>query len=392
MPRQEATQLTRRVLAHMQTDTLDIEEDVWFEPRESFVSKRRFEADIEMLLRTPHVVGWAGEVAQPGEFTTKDVMGRPIVIIRAKDGVLRAFINACAHRGAQVATGCGKARVLACGYHGWTYGLDGRLTGAPARRMFDGAGLDSRGLTELPISERCGLLTVGLSADVDVETHLDDAEIPFSEYNFGTRRHYETRRYDVAANWKLNIDINFEGYHIKYAHPDTLFPLITNNSVIDTFGRHGRFAFPFRNITDFADVPESNWPADFLGVLAWHLFPSTVLVEVPGSVQMIRVYPGAFPNTSVTYLTQGALAPVVNDTERQWHTGLIDSTSRVLADEDIPQAESCQRGLDAGLDHVVFGRNEPLLHHLSASWRDAVDGPTIAPRPAVTIQKNGTRQ
>ncbi|MEB4207738.1 aromatic ring-hydroxylating dioxygenase subunit alpha [Mycobacterium sp. 94-17] len=360
------------MLAHMAQDTLDVEKDVWREPGASFVSQDRHEADLAMLRRSPHVVGWAGEVGQPGEYIAKDLLGMPIVITRARDGVLRAFFNACAHRGAVVAEGCGKTRTFVCSYHGWTYGLDGRLTGAPARKMFDGADLDSRGLRELPISERCGLLTVGLADDVDVESHLEDVENTFAEYNFAERRHFETRRYEVAANWKLNIDINFEGYHIKYAHPESLFPLVTNNSVIDTFGRHCRFAFPFRQITDFQDQPEDSWLPDFMGILVWHLFPTTVLVEVPGSVQMIRVYPGPEPGRSITHLSQGTLTPITTDADREWYTNLLNGNCAVLVEEDFPQAESCQMGLQTGLDHVVFGRNEPLLQHMAAVWQGAI--------------------
>ncbi|OBK82448.1 hypothetical protein A5649_08925 [Mycolicibacter heraklionensis] len=377
MPQPEAADLTRRVLAHVDANTFDTEKAVWFEPAEAFVSQRRHDADVDMLKRTPHVVGWAGEVAEPGEFVTRDVLGVPIVITRTRDRVLRAFVNVCAHRGAVVAEGCGKARAFTCNYHGWTYGLDGRLTGAPDRRMFEGAHLEERGLREIPVSERCGLLTVGLDAAVDVKSHLVDVEDALSHYDFGSRRHYETRRFDVAANWKLNLDINFEGYHIKYAHSETLAPLVLDNCVADTFGRHARFGIPFRHIVDLRDMPESDWSPDFPGILAWFLFPSTVLIEVPGSVQMIRVYPDSGPDRSVTYLTQGALGAVVSDTDRAWHTGLLDANCEVLVGEDIPQAESCQRGLRTGLDHVVFGRNEPLLQHLSAAWLEAISEPTV---------------
>ncbi|MDO3333955.1 aromatic ring-hydroxylating oxygenase subunit alpha [Mycobacteroides abscessus] len=374
MPQHEATELTRRVLAHMATDTLDVEDDVAFESRDAFVGSERFTADGDMLSKEPHVVGWSGEVA-PGEYVTKDVMGVPVLITRTRDGILHAFLNACSHRGAQVATGYVAAQSISCPYHGWTYGLNGRLTGVPARRMFAGTDLDKRSLIEIPISERCGLLTVGLSGDVELDAHLDTVEDSLSEYDFTGLRHYETRRFEVAANWKLTIDINFEGYHIKFAHSETLAPLATNNSVYDIFGRHCRWAFPLRNIVEFAEMPESDWPPDFLGTLAYFLFPTTVLIVVPGTVQMLRVYPGSRPETSVVYLTQSASGPVDTDTDRQWYTGLLDATCRVFADEDIPMAQACQRGLDGGLPNVVFGRNEPLLHHLSRVWQEAIEIP-----------------
>lgn len=199
MPRHEALDLTRRVLKHFENDTLDIAGYVWREPRDTYVDPERFEADLQMLRSVPHVIGWTGEVALPGAYTTKDVMGVPVLVARGKDGVLRAFLNGCAHRGAQVAADCGTTRMFQCPYHGWAYALDGRLTGAPARKMFAGADLDQRGLVPLPISEQAGLIVVGLSADVDVSTALDGVDVPLSDYGFDHNHHAETRRFDIAA-------------------------------------------------------------------------------------------------------------------------------------------------------------------------------------------------
>jgi phenylpropionate dioxygenase-like ring-hydroxylating dioxygenase large terminal subunit len=176
-----------------------------------------------MLRNAPHVVGWAGEVAAPGAYTTKDVMGVPVLIVRGKDGIIRAFVNGCAHRGAQVACGCGMTNMFTCPYHGWTYRTDGRLAGAPARKMFSDA-LDGRGLTPLPVSEQAGLITVGLTQAADLDDVFEEMAEPLSHYDFSTRHHAETRRFEIATNWKLAVDVNFEGYHFPYVHADTLDP------------------------------------------------------------------------------------------------------------------------------------------------------------------------
>jgi phenylpropionate dioxygenase-like ring-hydroxylating dioxygenase large terminal subunit len=371
MPRQEALDLTRRVLKHFENDTLDIADEVWREPRAVYVDPGYFEADLAMLRKAPHVIGWAGEVATPGQYTTKDVMGVPVLVTRARDGVLRAFINGCAHRGAQVAADCGKTRMFSCPYHGWTYGLDGRLAGAPARRMFDGA-LEGRGLVPLPISDEAGLLVVGLSDDVDVSAALGDVAQPLSEYGFDHSHHAETRRFDLACNWKLAIDVNFEGYHFPYVHADTLDPLASNNSVYDIYGRNIRWSFPFRDIVQYRDVPEVDWPDQFFGTVVYGLFPSCVLIEAPGTSQMLRAYPGKSPGETVLYLSIGAPKEIATDEERAWYKMGIDGAAQVLDGQDFPMAAACQRGLEAGVDHVVFGRNEPLLHHLAAVRRESL--------------------
>ncbi len=373
MPRQEALELTRRVLKHFENDTLDIADDVWREPRSTYIAADRFEADVAMLRSVPHVIGWAGEVAAPGSYTTKDVMGVPVLVTRSKDGVLRAFVNGCAHRGAQVAAGCGRARMFNCPYHGWTYGLDGGLTGAPARKMFAGADLEQRGLIPLPSSEQSGLIVIGLSPDVDVSAALDGISIPLSDYGFDRNHHAETRRFDIACNWKLAVDVNFEGYHFPYVHADTLDPLASNNSVYDTFGRNIRWAFPFRDIVQYRDAPESDWPDQFFGTVVYGLFPSCVLIEAPGTSQMLRAYPGERPGETVLYLSIGAPKEITTDDERAWYKMGIDGAAQVLDGQDFPMAAACQRGLEAGVDHVVFGRNEPLLHYLAAVREQALE-------------------
>ncbi|CDO89102.1 hypothetical protein AWC29_11550 [Mycobacterium triplex] len=372
MPRAEAVELTRRVLKHFENDSLDTVGEVWNEPREAFVGRDRFDADLRMLHGVPHVVGWAGEVATPGSYTTKDVMGVPVLLVRGRDDRLRAFVNGCAHRGAQVATDCGTTRMFTCPYHGWAYALDGRLTGAPARKMFTGE-IEGRGLTPLPVSERGGLIVVGLAPGVEVDGVLGEVEEPLSEYDFATRHHAETRRFEIATNWKLAVDVNFEGYHFPYVHADTLDPIATNNSVCDVYGRHNRWAFPFREIVGFRDQPETDWPEHFFGTVVYGLFPSCVLVEAPASYQMLRVYPGRNPGESIVYLTYGSPTPVITDQEREWYRMSMDAVCNVLCNQDFPMAEACQRGLEAGVPEVLFGRNEPMLHHLATVWQQAVE-------------------
>src|SRR5437016_5164139 len=86
--------------------------------------------------RSWQVAGRTDQLGAAGDFITATVAGEPIVAVRGADGVLRAFFNVCRHHAAAVATEpAGNASVLRCPYHGWTYGLDGRLKGVPE---FDG--------------------------------------------------------------------------------------------------------------------------------------------------------------------------------------------------------------------------------------------------------------
>lgn len=371
MTRRESVELTQRVLQVLSTEFgLEVADSVHRAPREDFVGQSRFEADRELFWRVPHVIGWAGELAQPGQFITRDVMGVPVLAVRGKDGDLHAFLNGCAHRGAQVAVGCGTAARFVCPYHGWMYRLDGSLAGVPSRRMFADAGLQDRKLRQLPVSERGGLISVGLREDVDMSGHLEELEEWLDDNHFTNRTHVEMRRFDLATNWKLAVSINFEGYHFPFLHRDTLSPLVTDNSVFDLFGRHARWAFPYREIDKHADMPEQDWPDQFYGTVVYFLFPSVVLIEAAGTTQLLRIYPAEQPGQCTVFIEYGSTTPILSDQDREWHTFGFDSACTVLQ-EDFPAAEACQRGLASGVDHVVFGRNEPVLQHLARTWAHA---------------------
>lgn len=80
--------------------------------------------------RTWQVVGHATQVVNPGDFFTTELVGEPLVLVRGADGNLRGFYNVCRHRAGPPAEGCGSRKLFRCGYHGWTYNLDGSLISA----------------------------------------------------------------------------------------------------------------------------------------------------------------------------------------------------------------------------------------------------------------------
>lgn len=365
-------EMTRRVLDHVSDRSLDQADDVVVVPADVFTSPERFAADRAMLRRVPHVVAWGGEVAEPGDYTTKDVMGTPILLLRDESRRIKAFANVCAHRGAQVASGCGRARRFTCPYHAWSYGTDGRLASLPGRTAFDGVDLSGLGLRPLPVSEQAGLVVVALDASVSVEGFLDDAREDLEAFGFDRYAHAVTAELHLRADWKLAVDVNFEGYHFPFLHADTLAPIVTNNSVFDVFGRHCRWAFPFRNISELRNVPEEQWPERFSGSVVYGIFPSCVLVESPVSTLMLRVYPGDAPGTSVVHMIGGALHPMTTDDDRVLAQAGFDAATAVLRDEDFPAAEACQRGAAHGLENIIVGRSEPLLQHLHRVWDEAI--------------------
>src|ERR1700680_1808480 len=103
----------------------------WTLPASVYTDPTVHAAEKEKIFgRTWQVAGHRGQGASPGDYFTTEIIGEPVLIVRGADGVLRGFYNVCRHRAGPPAEGCGSRKLFRCGYHGWTYDLDGSLISA----------------------------------------------------------------------------------------------------------------------------------------------------------------------------------------------------------------------------------------------------------------------
>jgi Rieske 2Fe-2S family protein len=194
-------------------------------PAWTYRSAAFFEAEQRSIFRRAWLlVGHVTDLRKPGDYVSITVAGEPILAVRGADGELRAFSNVCRHRAARVADGsgnCGKA--FRCPYHGWTYGLDGRLLGVPERTGFPGFDKDANGLWPLACGELGGFVFASLHPDPEP---LAEAMGPFGEWlaPYRTERlvGYMAHQTELPINWKNSIDNYLEGYHIPVGHPGLL--------------------------------------------------------------------------------------------------------------------------------------------------------------------------
>ncbi|MGH2668165.1 MAG: aromatic ring-hydroxylating oxygenase subunit alpha, partial [bacterium] len=252
-----------------------------------------------LFLEFPQVVGLSCDLPEPGSWSCQDVAGVPVLLVRGDDGTFRAFINACRHRGARVAEGCGRGSRFVCPWHSWTYDDRGRLAGLPDRASFESLRLEHRSLTPLAAHEAYGLLLVlptpGRSfAPEDV---LRGIGPQIESFALGTMHHVDTREIRVPANWKLMVDTALEVYHVAYLHKDSVGPrTIGNTQTFETFGLHQRMAIPAPSILTLRDLPERDWgnPMEHFQ-LVHNLFPATGLTIASERVALTRSDPGSHP-------------------------------------------------------------------------------------------------
>ena len=117
----------------------------------------------------------------------------PILLVRQPDGMLSASLNVCRHRGARVAEGCGNgAGSFSCRYHGWTYGLDGKLIARPDELSFPAFDRAAAGLRTLPVAEKYGMVWVCPTpgATIDIDDLLGGLATDLAAHGFDTFHHY----------------------------------------------------------------------------------------------------------------------------------------------------------------------------------------------------------
>lgn len=358
-------------------------------PSSAYTDEAQWAREMETIFKTlPLCLATTAELRDANAFKAMDVIGLPILLTRGSDGVARAFLNVCAHRGAPVAeSGCGIKSRFSCRYHGWTYGNDGRLLGVAGAKSFGAVDKSALNLTELPCEERAGLifvcLTPGAAMDVDafMAGMLGDLErLDFCNWAFLGKREI------VGANWKIAFDGYLEGYHFAMLHPETIHPrTLSNLTHYEAFGPHLRIGFAQRDIAQkLGAAPRENWGAmendgyDFVRIL----FPNVSLFLAPEITQLAQLFPGPTPDKNKTVLTFFRREGPRDDDDKTALEGMMDWLKTVVRDEDYEIGLKIQQGLASGAhESIVLGRNERgnQYFHEWVDWYLA--GDPAAPQP-----------
>lgn len=181
-------------------------------------------AEITGLFRHSWIgVGRADMVKSPGDFVALDLAGQSFILLRDKDGSLRALANSCRHRGARLVDGSGNCRGLRCPFHSWAYRLDGSLVAAPEIQDSAGFSRDTLGLVRYRAEERMGFAFVCFeptAPELDaVLGDFTDVHAPWPLETLVTTRRQEIT---VACNWKAFLEVFNEYYHLPFVHPDSI--------------------------------------------------------------------------------------------------------------------------------------------------------------------------
>ncbi|MEP2628212.1 MAG: SRPBCC family protein [Hyphomicrobiales bacterium] len=191
-------------------------------------------------------VGRADALANTGDYTTCELAGQPILVMRDRDGVLRAMSNVCLHRMSTLLHGHGNARAIVCPYHAWTYNLDGSLRGAPAMTLNEGFCKDQYKLPQVRCQEWLGWVFITLNPDVpDVSHQLQAVEDMIADYDMANYTESFQEEHVWDTNWKVLAENFMESYHLPVCHAGTIGGL---SKLEDMICPPGQAAFNYHTI------------------------------------------------------------------------------------------------------------------------------------------------
>ena len=305
--------------------------------------------------RTWQLVGRAEQVREPGSFFTATVADEPLLIVRGSDGELRALSNVCRHRAGPVARGEGKKNVLPCGYHGWTYALDGRLLKTPEMDGVECFDRDAMSLPRFRVELWNELVFVNLDRDAPpLRAFLGDLGQKLDQRDYAGHRLAARKDWTVECNWKVYVDNYLEGYHIPIVHPGLFREIDYPNYRTETREnysiQHAPLKRPDRIRTaDGVDEAEYFW-----------VYPNL----------MLNVYPDNFSTNLIVPLAQDRTLTIF-----EWYFRDPDASKKQIDEtiafsdevqlEDIDICEAVQRGLRSST--YSSGRYSPVrengVHH-----------------------------
>ncbi len=226
-------------------ESLHIDADIeraWSLPAPFYIDPSVVEWERESIFgKTWQVVGHGHQLENPGDFFTTELQGEPLLLVRGADGELRGFYNVCRHRAGPPAEGCGSRKLFRCGYHGWTYGLDGCLISAPEFEGQQDFSCGDFALRPVRAAQWFNLIFVNLDPDAEpLEKSLGNLPKQVERFDFASMKLFQRRTYDMKCNWKTYVDNYLEGYHLPSVHPELNRELDYGAYTVEPYARHVR--------------------------------------------------------------------------------------------------------------------------------------------------------
>ena len=308
------------------------------------------------------MLGRASSLARPGDYVAAEIAGQPVLVMRGRDGALRAMSNVCRHRMSTLLEGKGNAQRIVCPYHAWTYDLDGSLVAAPAMERNACFRREEIALPPLRCEEWLGWIMVTLDTDAPpVAERLAGVHGLIEDY--GLERYTETFRetFSWDTNWKILAENFMESYHLPRCHAGTIgrlsrleemdcppgLPAFNYHTILKDDSLRIALAHP-SNTRMKGDRRRTTF------LLA--VYPAMLVTLTPGYFWYLSLHPEGTGRVRVVF--GGGMAPeFVEAPEAQADFARVKALLDKVNDEDKACTERVYRGVLAG-----DARPGPLSH------------------------------
>jgi phenylpropionate dioxygenase-like ring-hydroxylating dioxygenase large terminal subunit len=322
------------------------------------------------------------DLPERGSYIAAQIGATPVLVLRDRTtGELRAYLNACRHRGAQLLEGRGACdKQIKCPYHAWSYGLDGKLLGVPFREELAHCDLSQMNLVPVRVGTVGPLVFACLDPDAP-ELAEWVGELPDTIARAGAaawKPAFELT-YELAANWKVFVENANDGYHVQFVH-DVLTDAIVLDPATTQTVLEPHSAYTWARINPSYIPPDAD-PAQ-MKVRFGCVFPNLIPVLGPNELTYIRVDPIAHDR-----LRLFARSYDPGDEESAPLRAFRQVAFERTTDQDIAVVLRTQRGLNAlGLPAGVHcARREERIGHFERTWADQMRAATTAPRRHLAI-------
>lgn len=378
---------TKRLLKLIESKTTDTADTAVASSANLYVSQKTYNNEkTKLFMSYPQLVGFAGDLKQPGSFFRTLINGVDVIAVRDSDMVFRAYANYCRHRGVILEKReAGTVDKFSCAFHKWTYSTRGELVGSPWRSSQGDSCADGVSLLEFPAVERAGLLWVYPSVNANVsafDSHVDQElleELQHFEFDKYTRIGSDI--VSSESNWKLGYDTFGESHHFKFVHKTTLGAVTyCNSSSFQKLGKSGRVFVPRVDIDEMAKRDESTWSIAKASFPVYRIFPNSIIVIGEDTSYLIRLCPvddrvDSHAAYATFYSRDGSSSDA--DVERIYEMmeknpdlqyveqkTIAQLFTTILRDEDYAPLEDQQKSASLFGDlGFIFEKNEPALHH-----------------------------
>jgi Rieske 2Fe-2S family protein len=315
----------------------------------------------------PLIIGFSCMLPQPGDHFTFDHAGKPMLLVRAKDGKIRCFLNVCRHRGVRLANSpeVSKGRAFTCRYHHWTYDLTGKLIFVPTEESFPGLDKSCRGLKELPVEEEHGFIWVNPRAEgeIDLPGFLGNIASDLDHFGLAGSYFFKQSVHEIKANWKLLIEAFQDGYHVTRLHNKSVGGFFIDNVAIqERVNSHIRSIVARKEFEECLQLPPEKWKFRHHSSFSHFIWPNTITIMHPDYSSQLSLFPLAVDRTIAIHNCVIGREPQSEKELGHFERGFKIIDDGVFAAEDFFVCEQAQLGMNSGAnDSFLLGGHESGL-------------------------------